>query len=277
VAPETELPAWSLAAGAEEPVAAAGWPSALAREWAWGGSTGEGVRVAVLDSGVEPGHPLVGELTRAVAVVPREDGALEIVEDRQGDVSGHGTACAGIVRAMAPGAAITSVRVLGARTTGGAKVLLAGLRWALDQGVDVVNLSLSTRKAEVAWALHQLLDDAYFSRAAVVVSAHNLAVESYPWRFASVLSVGSHEERDGEVFYANTRPPVEFFARGVEVDVAAIGGGTVRATGNSFAAPHVSGFCARVLGRHPTLTPFELKTVLHQVASNVTGTASALT
>ena len=265
----TELPAWSLAAGAEEPVAAAVWPSPLTREWAWGNATGEGVRVAVLDSGVEAGHPLVGELDCAVVVTPSEDGGLRIDEDTEGDASGHGTACAGIIRRIAPAAAITSVRVLSARTTGGAKVLLAGLRWALEQRADVINLSVSTRKAEVAWALHQLLDDAYFSRAAVVVSAHNLAVESYPWRFASVLSVGSHEESDDEVFYANTRPPVEFFARGVDLEVAWLGGTTIRATGNSFAAPHVAGFCARVLGAHPGLTPFQLKTVLHQTAFNV--------
>jgi subtilisin len=264
-----ELPAWSLAAGSEEAVAAAVWPSPLTREWAWGDATGEGVRVAVLDSGVEAGHPLVGELERAVAVMPSEDGGPVIVDDAEGDVSGHGTACAGIIRRVAPGASITSVRVLGARTTGSAKVLLAGLRWALEERFDVVNLSVSTRKAELAWTLHQLLDDAYFSRAAVVVSAHNLAVESYPWRFASVLSVGSHEESDGEVFFANTKPPVEFFARGVDLEVAWLGGTALRATGNSFAAPHIAGLCARVLGKHPGLTPFQLKTVLHETASNV--------
>jgi subtilisin family serine protease len=270
MAQRTALPAWSLAAGAEEPVAAALWPSPLTPEWAWGDATGRGVRVAILDSGVEAGHRLVGDIDRAVVVLPLDDGGLEVVDDTDGDASGHGTACAGIIRGVAPGAAITSVRVLGTRTTGGARVLLAGLRWALEQRVDVINLSISTRKADVAWALHELLDNAYFSRAMVVVSAHNLAVQSYPWRFASVVSVGSHEEPDGEVFYANTRPPVEFFARGVDVEVAWLGESTIRATGNSFAAPHIAGLCARILGAHPGLTPFQVKTVLHQTASNVT-------
>ena len=52
-----------------------------------------------------------------------------------------------------------------------------------------------------------------------------MPVESYPWRFSSVISVGSHEEPDPLVFYANPEPPVEFFARGVDVDVAWLGGG----------------------------------------------------
>jgi subtilisin len=53
------------------------------------------------------------------------------------------------------------------------------------------------------------------------------------------------------------------------VEVAWSGGGTTRATGNSFAAPHVTGICALILAKHPELTPFELKSVLHLTANNV--------
>ena len=59
-----------------------------------------------------------------------------------------------------------------------------------------------------------------------------------------MISVGSHEEPDPLLFYANPDPPVEFFARGVDVDVAWLGGGTIRATGNSFATPCISGIVA---------------------------------
>jgi subtilisin family serine protease len=121
----------------------------------------------------------------------------------------------------------------------------------------------------VPGTLHELADAAYFKRATIVASAHNMSVESYPWRFASVISVGSHEEDDPLVFYANPEPPVEFFARGVEVPVAWLGGETVRSTGNSFAAPHLSGICALIRSKHPNLTPFELKSVLYLIASNV--------
>jgi subtilisin len=264
-----ELPAWSLPADAVERIALASqWPERVTREWAWEGSTGAGVEVCILDSGIEAEHPLVGSVQRAVAV--SIDGEEVLVEDdEEGDLCGHGTACAGIIRALAPECSLTSVRVLGAGYTGSGPVLLEGLRWALEQGFNVVNMSLSTTKRQFAGFLHELADSAYFNRTILVASAHNMPVESYPWRFSSVVSVGSHEEADPLTFYYNPSPPVEFFARGVEVDVAWLGGGTLRCTGNSFATPHLAGVCALILGKHPELTPFQLKSVLYLTATNV--------
>jgi subtilisin family serine protease len=267
--PDDDLPAWSLGAGLEQSADPPAWPCPVTPEWAFGGSTGAGVTVAILDSGIEGGHPAVGAVERAVAVVPAKGGELTVVDDEEGDVSGHGTACAGIIRSLAPDVTLTSVRVLGEDVTGKGNVLLAGLEWAMEQGIDIVNLSLSTRKAEVAWALRELVDRAYFARTIVVASAHNSAVESYPWKFASVLSVGSHEERDERIFFLNPEPPVEFFGRGVDVEVAWLEGGFLTATGNSFATPHLAGMCALVLGKHPGLTPFQVKTVLSMTATNV--------
>jgi subtilisin family serine protease len=264
-----ELPAWSLPAASALPVEA-GWPAVLDREWAYGRSTGAGVRVCILDSGIEAGHSLVGPVQEAWAVVIDEDGASHVEPDTVGDSVGHGTACAGIVRSLAPECELVSVRVLGAGYRGSGRVLLAGLRWAVEQGYEVVNLSLSTTKKELAGLLHELADAAYFRRAALVASAHNMPVESYPWRFSSVISVGSHEEPDPFALYYNPAPPVEFFARGLEIDVAWLGGTTLRCTGNSFATPHVSGLCALVLSKHPELTPFQLKSVLMLMATNVT-------
>src|SRR4029079_14759524 len=123
--------------------------------------------------------------------------------------------------------------------------------------------------------LHELADLAYFDRTILVASAHNLPVDSYPWRFSSVISVGSHEERDPLVWYANPDPPVELFARGVDVEVAWPGGATLRCTGNSFAAPHIAGVAAHVLAKHPELTPYQLKSVLHLTATNAGGEGGA--
>ncbi len=268
-----QLPAWSLPAGAVEAISiAVDWPERVDREWAWGGSTGAGIRVCILDSGIEAGHPLVGELEGAVAVSIGEDGETVVEEDSEGDLCGHGTACAGIVRALAPEARLFSVRVLGGGYTGSGRVLLAGLRWAVEQGFDVVNMSLSTTKQEFASTLHELADSAYFRRTVLVASAHNMPVESFPWRFASVISVGSHEGSEPLELFYNPAPPVEFFARGVDIEVAWLGGGTIRASGNSFATPHVAGVCALVLAKHPELTPFQLKSVLHLTAANVGNT-----
>jgi subtilisin len=269
---DPSLPAWSLPAGEAQRIAiGVDWPERVTRDWAFGDATGEGIRVCILDSGVERGHPLVGDLEGAVAVVKSEDGHVAVAEDSEGDLCGHGTACAGIVRAIAPKASLYSVRVLGAGFKGSGPVLLGGLRWAIDQGFDVINMSLSTTKRQFAELLHELADSAYFRRTVLVASAHNMPVESYPWRFSSVISVGSHEEPDSLKFFYNPSPPVEFFARGVGVEIAWLGGGTIRSSGNSFATPHIAGICSLILSKHPELTPFQLKNVLYLTADNVGG------
>ena len=267
-----DLPAWSLPADAAGRIEiGVEWPERVTREWAFGGSTGNGVRVCILDSGVEADHPAVGGLEGAIAVVKDEEGELEFVEDTEGDLCGHGTACAGIVHSLAPEASLFSVRVLGAGFKGSGSVLLGGLRWAVDQGFDVINMSLSTTKRHFADLLHELADSAYFQRTVLVASAHNMPVESYPWRFSSVISVGSHEETDPLTFFYNPNPPVEFFARGVGVEIAWLGGGKILSTGNSFATPHISGICALIRAKHPELTPFQLKSVLYLTATNAGG------
>jgi subtilisin family serine protease len=268
---EEDLPAWSLPAGSDRDLRLpSAWPERVTREWAWGDGTGAGVRVCVLDSGIELDHPLVGPVQRSVAVTKDGD-EITVADDDAGDLCGHGTACAGIIRALAPECHLTSVRVLGAGYTGSAAILLAGLEWAIEQGFDIVNMSLSTTKKQYVDRLHELADAAYFKRVMLIASAHNMPVESFPWRFASVVSVGSHEETDPYVVYANPTPPVEFFARGLNVDIAWLAGETINATGNSFATPHITGLCARILSKHPELTPFQVKSVLHLTSTNVGG------
>jgi subtilisin len=272
VSEREELPAWSLPAHAVEEIGIpVDWPERMTRDWALGRSTGEGVRLCVVDSGIEADHPLVGHVERAVVVTAGDDGKLIVEDDVEGDLCGHGTACASIIRSLAPDCRLSSVRILGAGFTGSGPALLEGLRWAVGEGYDVVNLSLSTTKRDFAAVLHELADSAYFRRTMLIASAHNMPVESYPWRFASVLSVGSHEKDDALEYFYNPTPPVEFFARGVDVEVGWLGGGRIRSTGNSLATPHMAAICALVLGKHPELTPFQLKSVLYLTASNVGG------
>jgi subtilisin family serine protease len=267
---DEERPAWSLPSGGVPAIALDNpLPERVDREWAFGGATGKGVKVCILDSGVEASHPAVGAVAGAVAISLDEEGNTVVAPDEEGDLCGHGTACAGVIRSLAPEADIYSVRVLGSGFTGTGKVLLAGLRWAVEQDFEVINMSLSTTKRAFSEMLRDIADTAYFKRTVLVASAHNMPVESFPWRFSSVISVGSHEEDDPMIFYANPDPPVEFFARGVDVEVAWIGGGTITATGNSFAAPCISALAALVLSKHPRLTPFQLKSVLYLTASNV--------
>jgi subtilisin family serine protease len=216
---------------------------------------------------------MVGDVQQSISVSVEGEEVTIDEEDTEGDLCGHGTACAGVIRSLAPKCELVSVRVLGAGYTGSGRVLLEGLRWAIQQGYDVINMSLSTTKQKFAGLLHELADTAYFRRTMLVASAHNMPVESYPWRFSSVISVGSHEGQDPFEYYANPSPPVEFFARGVDVEVAWNGGARLVCTGNSFATPHIAGIAALVLSKHPELTPFQLKSLLYLTATNVGGGA----
>ncbi|MCZ7416130.1 MULTISPECIES: S8 family peptidase [unclassified Streptomyces] len=259
---------WNLRGKGPDEVAVAADGEPVTPAWAFGGAGGQGVRVCVVDSGVEAGHPLVGPVAGSWEVVDAEDG-LTVRESAAGDACGHGTACAGIIRRAAPGCELYSVRVLGERFNGTGDMLLAGLRWAIRQGFDVINLSLSTTRTRFAGELHALADEAYFRRTVIVASAHNTPVESFPWRFAAVISVGSHQENDPELFLYNPTPPVEFFAPGQNITVAWLNSTTIRTTGNSFATPFVTGLCARVLSKHPRMTTFQLKNALYLSAANV--------
>jgi subtilisin len=268
-----ELPAWSV--DREEILRSplrAPWPLGEARAWAWSGSTGAGVRVCIVDSGVDERHPLVGAIQSSVTVARSPDEELTVVTDEERDLFGHGTACAGIVRKLAPDCEIHSVRVLGGDLTGGGATLLHGLRWAIEQGFEVINLSLSTTKSKLAQELRELADLAYFRGSVLVASAHNMPVESYPWRFSGIVSVGSHAGLDPFEYYANPHPPVEFAAPGVDLELAWLDGSTIRATGNSFATPHIAGIAALVLSKHPGMRPFELTAALRAAGSNVRST-----
>jgi subtilisin family serine protease len=246
--------------------------------WAWDGGTGRGVRVCIVDSGVERDHPLVGPVQASWVVVDAGEGGgrFAVEPTDTGDACGHGTACAGIVRRTAPDCEIHSVRVLGEKGSGTGAMLIAGLRWAVRQNFDVINLSLSTTRARFTDELRLLADEAYFRRTVIVASAHNSPVESFPWRFASVISVGSHHEDTADLYLYNPLPPVEFFAPGQNVQVAWLGGTTIRSTGNSFATPYIAGLCARILSKHPRMTTFQVKNTLYLSAANVrVGTGGA--
>ena len=165
------------------------------RAWAWGGSTGRGVKVAVIDSGVDAAHPAVGQVEGYVTI---DEGPYGLVYDTEPheDVFGHGTACAGIIRAFAPECEIYSVRVLGPRLSGRGIIFAAGLRWAIENGMHVCNLSLSTSKKDFFGVLHELADRAYFGNLMLVASANNMPGASYPATYASVFSVASHDVED---------------------------------------------------------------------------------
>ncbi len=245
-------------------------PSAITREWAWHGATGAGVRVAIVDSGIDGSHPSVGSVEGGVALEYDADlpDVVRATEGPHADLFGHGTACAAIIRHVAPQSELYSVRVLGSRLTGKGMVFAAGIRWAVEHDMHVVNLSLSTGKHEYFGLFHELVDAAYFRNVMLVCAINNVPAPSYPAQYASVFSVAAHAGTDPMHFDYNPAPPVEFGAPGISLDVAWLDHTTITATGNSFAAPHIAGLVALILSKHPGMTPFQMKTVLCALADN---------
>lgn len=214
-------------------------------------------------------HPAVRKVDRAAAIEwdPDEQEAVS-AEGPHEDLFGHRTACAGISLRGAPDAALRSVRVLGRRLSGKGLVFAAGLRWAMAQGEWVVNLLLSTRREDYHELFHEIADEAAFAGVVLVCRANNVPAPRYPAQFSSVISVAAHEGTDPFCIDVNVGHPVDFGAPGIDPGVPWVDGGTIVLTGNSFAAPHVTGLVARMLSEHPHLTPYEVKTVLRAVASN---------
>ncbi len=268
-------PAWSeqFAAEAIRQIFQDGPIADLTPEWAFGGSTGKGIRVAVVDSGVEFDHPALGNSVRGGVVVEYDEDAENMIryeaDDQPVDLAGHGTACAGIIHALAPQAEIISVRVLGSNMRGRAIQFAGGLDWAIENGIQVVNLSLSTSKEEYFGLFHDLADQAYFKNMNVVCAVNNYPEPSFPSLYSSVISVAAHEGHDPFTYYYNPSPPVEFGAPGIDIDVAWMNKQYVNSTGNSFAAPHITGIIALIRAKHPELTPFQVKTILLACASNM--------
>jgi subtilisin len=268
-------PAWSeqFAAQAIRELEHFGPIAELTPEWAYGGSTGEGIRIAVVDSGVECDHPALDDCVRGGVVVEYDPESETQVryedEPHPMDLAGHGTACAGIIHALAPRAEIYSVRVLGSNMKGRAIQFAGGLDWAIENGIQVVNLSLSTSKEEYFALFHDLVDQAYFKNMNVICAVNNYPEASYPSLYSSVVSVAAHEGHDPYTYYYNPSPPVEFGAPGIDIQVAWKDRQYVISTGNSFAAPHITAIIALIRAKHPELTPFEVKTVLLACASNM--------
>jgi subtilisin len=274
MAEEQVRPAWSQSFTPEaiQQLVAEGPFAKLTPRWAWGRSTGRGVRVAVVDSGVEWDHPALGKSVRGGVVVEYDSRTENLyryrAEDQPVDVSGHGTACAGIIHSIAPQAEFYSVRVLGRSMSGRAIQFAAGLDWAIENGMQVVNMSLSTSLEEFFGLLHDLSDQAYFKNMNLVSAVNNLPEPSYPSLYSSVISVAAHDGHDPFLYYYNASPPVEFGAPGIDVKVAWNHKQYMVCTGNSFAAPHITGITALIRAKHPELTPFQVKTVLMACAAN---------
>lgn len=230
---------------------------------------GKGIRVAVLDSGIERDHPRFANVKWADDIAIVQEGYQLGIEQGDGrDLFGHGTAVAGIIHQVAPEAEIGSFRVLGGSIESKTSIVLEGARQAIERGYHILNCSLGCTIAEHVLKYKSWVDEAYVRGVHVVAACnnHDFTRQEWPAFFSSVISVNMARcQRDGVIYY---RPDslVEFAAGGVDVEVPWLGRSSRRMTGSSFAAPRVAGMLACLLSEVPDLPPTEAKALLHRLA-----------
>ncbi len=232
---------------------------------------GRGIRIAILDTGVEFAHPELAGLRIADDIAVVEAGMkLSVVPGEGRDLFGHGTAVAGILHTVAPEAEIGSIRVLGQSLESRTAIILEGARQAIERGYHILNCSLGCSIPEHVLKYKSWVDDAYLRDIHVVAACNNedFGRPEWPGFFTSVLTVNmarTQGNEPGELYY---RPGhlVEFAASGVDVEVPWCGGAMKKVTGSSFAAPRLAGMLARLLSEDPRIRPLEAKTLFHRLA-----------
>lgn len=230
---------------------------------------GKGVRIAILDSGLELSHPALRDLRLIEDVAIVEEGRRFIAAPGQGkDMYGHGTAVAGIIHSIAPEAEIGSIRVLGESLSTRTAIIYEGARYAIQNGYHILNCSFGCGFPHHVLKYKSWVDEAYLRNIHVVAACNNSdpTRPEWPGFFSSVLTVNMAAiEGESEFFY---RPGamVEFAALGVNAEVPWIGGGSKKMTGSSFAAPRVSALLAKVLSVYPDLSPTQAKALFHHTA-----------
>jgi subtilisin len=231
---------------------------------------GAGVRIAVLDSGVEWDHKDLQGIKIADDLVIEENmGILEAQPGKRTDVFGHGTAVASIIHEVAPEAEIGSIRVLDLNNQSQSEMICTGARVAMERGYHILNCSFGARLKAKVLMFKDWVDDAYLAGIHVVAACNNddFRKPEWPGDFSSVLTVNMLATPEREMIFRNPAGTlVEFAALGVNVDVPWKGGIRREATGSSFAAPRAAGLLARILSIFPKLSPLQAKCLLQEIA-----------
>lgn len=255
--------------------------------WALG-ATGKDVRIAIVDTGVDPNHPDLAD--RLVA-------SADFTGEGPHDGHGHGTHVAGIAagsgaasggryRGVAPGAALYSAKVLGADGSGVTSTVLAGLEWAAEQQVQVINLSLGTTGSSdgsdaLSEACNTLVDQGYIVCAAAGNDGPGHYTTGSPGAAEQVITVGASTYEGGVAIFSSRGPTADdrikpdILLPGVTITSCRAAGtrlGAVldehytSASGTSMATPCASGLVALLLESEPGLRPAEVKDRLKRTA-----------
>lgn len=232
---------------------------------AWAATQAQDVRVAIVDTGIDLQHPdLIANIAGGINLVkagaiPRDD-------------NGHGTHVAGIAAAVhnrigvagvAPSARLYAVKVLDASGSGQLSNVILGLQWTVDQGMDVVNMSLGL-PVDVQ-AFRTAIRNAAASGLTIVAAAGNLGGTNsviYPAKYPEVIAVSAVTTEGKIASFSSTGPEVDVAAPGVNILSTLPARRYGRMSGTSMASPHVTGAAALYLSLVPTATPVQVRAIV---------------
>jgi subtilisin family serine protease len=247
------------------------WPALEEAQYFLRHGRGQGIRVAVLDSGVEASHPALASASLAddVAVV-EDESQLRVTPGGGVDAYGHGTAVAGIIHKMAPDATLGSFRVLGAHLRSRTMIIREAARLALARGYHILNCSFGCGREDHVLFFKDWIDEAYLRDRHIVAACNNqdFTRREWPGHFPTVITVNFTRSESPELIRRRYGNLVEFEASGQDIEVPWLGGTQKLVTGSSFAAPHVTGLLARLMSGLPTLSPLVAKALLRTIAMN---------
>jgi subtilisin len=239
----------------------------------WTRTRGQGADVAVIDTGIDASHPdLRGQVAGGVNLLDATH------PDRWQDDENHGThvACTiscsgqnGGLAGVAPGARLWAVKVLDQDGNGTFSDVIAGLQWAMDRHIPIVNMSLGAE--EGSEPLHRAIAAATAAGVTIIAAAGNTGGKvGFPGAYPETIAVGASDVRDRVASFSSHGKEVAFIAPGVDVLSAKRGGGTLTMSGTSMATPHVAGLAALAyaLGAR---TPEGLRASLNGAARHLSG------
>jgi subtilisin family serine protease len=247
-------------------------------------ATGVGVRIAILDTGIDPNHPaLQGHVVAAHDFVLERAGATEVAQgvDTNGDgvvdgAWGHGTHLSGIVLLTAPDAQLIVGRVLDSDGVGDVVTVAAGIRWAISQGANIINLSLGTLQSSEA--ISTAIMDAKEHGVIVTVSAGNWGAEfpqEYPASDPRVITVAASDAFGAPAPWTSYASYIRLSAPGMGVRSTYPGGEYRLWSGTSMSAPFVAGTVALLLQMHPYWTQADYLDRLRTTASPLNSLSAA--
>lgn len=237
------------------------------------GQKGSGVKVAILDTGIRTNHP---DLTVYGGYDTTGKGSYN-------DDNGHGTHVAGTVAALdnsigvlgvAPAARLYAVKVLDSSGNGSYSNIIAGIQWAINNDMDIINMSLGGSVGSTA--LQNACNAAYNAGILLVAAAGNDGTASgntecinYPAKYSSVIAVGSITSSNVRSSFSGTGSTLELMAPGSNIYSTTYNGGYGTMSGTSMACPHVAGVAALIWAAKPSLTNVQLRNVLNTTANDM--------